>query len=79
MTTPPPSITVITANGSDYVVPGGQSWIPVVNPDGSLMVNVFNEPFQIEDDGTNSAKGQILGSFSDVEAVYPSGIGVTEK
>lgn len=79
MTTPPTSITVITANGSDYIVPGGQSWVPQITPDGSLMVNVFSAPFEVEEDGTNTAKGQIIGSFSDVEAVYPSGIGVTEK
>jgi len=77
VTTPSPSITVITANGSDYTVPGGQSWVPSLSPDGTLFVNVFNEPFEVEDDGTNAAKGQIIGSFSDVEAVYPSN-GVTK-
>jgi Tol biopolymer transport system component len=72
MTTPNPGITVITASGSDYTVPAGQSWVPSISPDGSLIVSVFEGPFEVEDDGTNRATGQIVGSFSDVEAVYPT-------
>ena len=72
MTTPATGITVITAGGSDYTVPAGQSWVAVSSPDGSLIVSVFDSVFEIEDDGTNRATGQVVGSFSDVEAVYPT-------
>lgn len=71
MSTPAQGVTVITANGSDYTLPTALSWVPTLAPDGSLVVSVFAGAFEVEDDGTNRATGQIVGSFSDVEAVYP--------
>jgi hypothetical protein len=72
MTTPAPGVTVITATGDDYVVPAGQSWVPQFTASGELAVNVFDQPFEVEDDGTNAAKGTIVATFSDVEAIYPT-------
>ena len=72
MTTPQPGITVITASGDDYNVPTGQSWAPSLGPAGDQFVLVFDAPFEIEDDGTNRATGKLVGSFNDVEAIYPT-------
>jgi hypothetical protein len=72
VTTPAPGVTVITATGDDYTVPSGQSWIPSLGPAGDQFVLVFDGQFEIEDDGTNKATGKLVGSFNDVEAIYPT-------
>lgn len=73
MTTPtPPSVSVNTANGNDYVVPGGQSWATAPAPTGELHATVFDGPWM---DGVEQGNptGSILASFSDVEAIFQTG------
>jgi hypothetical protein len=72
MSTPTTGVTVITATGNDYTVPSGQSWVPQLTASGDLFINVFDQPFEVEEDGTNVAKGQIIATISDVEAIYPT-------
>lgn len=72
MTTPPPGVTVITASGNDYVVPKGQSWTSHASPTGELLAEIFNGPWG-DAEAALQPSGTIIASFSDVEAVFPTG------
>lgn len=72
MSTPNLGVTVVTATGSDYIVPRGQSWTSHASPTGELLAEIFDGPWG-DGEAALQPSGLIIASFSDVEAIYPTG------